>query len=439
MRRWDDTAWRVLRDLAARWSARRGVVVAGRPPAEALWAGMPYAVRPLPMPVRRRLAVTWRPLVAPAAPALLIALTALVTLLTVEVRAGRDAQAALRADLAATVARGVADEAALRAQLSAISQLSQQQHTDLATLSAAHTARLRQVEALHWMLAHEREAAAEALATTQARATLAQADGDAWRQRAGEQQAEREALAAQVQQREAELAALTETMAALERQAAETEALAARVRQTLGLPKPTGPAGGDAPLLAAAGATALPEQMAALVVRWTAARQELVVTDRALQARLAALRSLATAGQPARLPAATIAIAPTGWPVAGPLSSAFGPRLSPIDEQMRFHPGVDIVVNAGTPVTATRAGEVTLAGRHEEYGLVVIIKHAGGFETLYGHNSQLLARAGQTVERGQVIARSGSTGVSTGPHLHYEVRYQGQALDPAPLLKAGGP
>jgi murein DD-endopeptidase MepM/ murein hydrolase activator NlpD len=420
----------------ARQATRGWAIPRLRPTSASVYEGMPFAVRPLPGPVRRGVAGRWRSLAAPFATALLMALTVVIVALTVEVRAGREQQAALRADLAATAARGAAGEAALRADLSVVTQVNQQQQAELATRAAALAARARQAEELQRALAIEREAAAGALAASQARAGLAQADGDTWRQRAGEQQAEREALAEQVRQREAELAALTEAMAALQRQAAETEALAARVRQTLGLPKPAGPAGGDAPELAAAGAMAPAEQVAALEARWAAARQDLVAADRALQARLAALRSLATAGQPARLGAAVLAIAPTGWPVAGPLSSAFGPRLSPIDEQVRFHPGVDIVVNAGTPVKATQAGVVTLAGPHDEYGLAVIIRHAGGFETLYGHNSQLQVRVGQTVERGQVIARSGNTGASTGPHLHYEVHYQGRALDPAPLLKA---
>jgi murein DD-endopeptidase MepM/ murein hydrolase activator NlpD len=207
------------------------------------------------------------------------------------------------------------------------------------------------------------------------------------------------------------------------------------VRQTLGLPTATGPAGGDA--LADGEGAALLERLAALDARSAVAGQALAVAEQALRERLAALRQVTAAGQRVWLSPAAAAIAPTGRPVIGPISSGFGPRVSPIDEQIRFHPGVDIVVNIGAPVRATQAGKVVLAGSDGEYGLVVVIRHDGGFTTLYGHNSQLLVRPGQTVERGQVVARSGNTGATTGPHVHYEVRYNGTAIDPAPFLKAG--
>jgi murein DD-endopeptidase MepM/ murein hydrolase activator NlpD len=150
------------------------------------------------------------------------------------------------------------------------------------------------------------------------------------------------------------------------------------------------------------------------------------------------LRQLASAGQTVRLSPAAAALAPTGWPVSGPISSQFGPRISPIDEELRFHAGVDIAVPVGTPVKATQAGEVVQAGANGAYGLAVVVRHEGGFETLYAHNSVVPARVGQRVERGEIIAYAGNTGVSTGPHLHYEVHYQGRPIDPEPVLRAGG-
>jgi murein DD-endopeptidase MepM/ murein hydrolase activator NlpD len=110
-------------------------------------------------------------------------------------------------------------------------------------------------------------------------------------------------------------------------------------------------------------------------------------------------------------------------------------RQNPFNEAPGFHTGVDVAANTGTPVRATRDGSVATAGVHAEYGMVVVIRHEAGFETLYGHNSRLIVRVGQQVVRGQVIAFSGNTGASTAPHVHYEVRYQGAVIDPVPFLK----
>jgi len=102
---------------------------------------------------------------------------------------------------------------------------------------------------------------------------------------------------------------------------------------------------------------------------------------------------------------------------------------------MEFHTGIDIGVNEGSEVRATAAGVVEAAGDSGGYGKAVFIRHPGGFMTVYGHNSRLLVVAGQSVKAGELISLSGNTGYSTGPHVHYEVRYQNRVMDPAPFMK----
>jgi murein DD-endopeptidase MepM/ murein hydrolase activator NlpD len=125
---------------------------------------------------------------------------------------------------------------------------------------------------------------------------------------------------------------------------------------------------------------------------------------------------------------------PKGWPVTGRVSSDYGARIHPIDQVTRFHDGIDIAVSTGTPVKATADGVVTSSRTQGGYGLTVVIDHGYGVETLYAHNSKLVAREGDEVKRGQVIAYSGSTGVSTGPHVHYEVRVGGRSVNPEAYL-----
>lgn len=125
---------------------------------------------------------------------------------------------------------------------------------------------------------------------------------------------------------------------------------------------------------------------------------------------------------------------PSLWPVVGPITSPYGERPSPFNEGAQFHTGVDIGVPSGTQVHATAAGRVISAGWSTIYGNEVIIDNGGGLTTLYGHNERLLVHAGQPVAKGQVIADSGSTGWSTGPHVHYQVNRDGQPVNPAPYL-----
>ncbi|MGB4326779.1 MAG: peptidoglycan DD-metalloendopeptidase family protein [Bacillota bacterium] len=119
-----------------------------------------------------------------------------------------------------------------------------------------------------------------------------------------------------------------------------------------------------------------------------------------------------------------------GW-----VSSEYGNRWHPILGKYKWHSGIDIAVNSGTPIKAAEDGTVILSGSNGGYGLCVIIDHGGGISTLYGHASKLLVKKGDIVTRGQTVALAGSTGVSTGPHLHFEVRIKGVTDNPRNWVK----
>lgn len=126
---------------------------------------------------------------------------------------------------------------------------------------------------------------------------------------------------------------------------------------------------------------------------------------------------------------------PSILPVYGKFSSTFGNRKNPITGRGReFHSGLDIIASRGTDVKATGCGTVTFAGYSSSYGYLVIINHGFGIETYYGHNSKLLVKRGQKVERGDIIAKSGNSGRSTGPHVHYEIRVNGVSKDPLDFI-----
>lgn len=122
------------------------------------------------------------------------------------------------------------------------------------------------------------------------------------------------------------------------------------------------------------------------------------------------------------------------WPVNGEITSPYGYRIHPIWGTRIYHSGIDIGVDEGTPVHAADGGTVIAAEWYGGYGYAVVIDHGNGLSTLYGHNSELAVSAGQTVSKGQVIAYAGSTGNSTGPHVHFEVRVNGDAVDPMGYL-----
>jgi len=117
-------------------------------------------------------------------------------------------------------------------------------------------------------------------------------------------------------------------------------------------------------------------------------------------------------------------------PADGPITSGFGMRYHPILHRRRMHTGVDIGARYGSPIAAAADGEVIMASYMRGYGNTVIIDHGGGVTTLYAHCSALLVRGGQSVRQGRTIARVGSTGLSTGPHLHFEVRHNGTPVNP---------
>jgi murein DD-endopeptidase MepM/ murein hydrolase activator NlpD len=116
------------------------------------------------------------------------------------------------------------------------------------------------------------------------------------------------------------------------------------------------------------------------------------------------------------------------WPVSGPVTSGFGWRWG------RMHEGIDIAVGSGTPVHAAQSGRVIVAGWMGGYGNLVVIDHGGGLSTAYGHNNSFAVGSGQSVSQGQVVAYSGNTGNSTGPHVHFEVRVNGSPVDPLGYL-----
>jgi murein DD-endopeptidase MepM/ murein hydrolase activator NlpD len=125
---------------------------------------------------------------------------------------------------------------------------------------------------------------------------------------------------------------------------------------------------------------------------------------------------------------------PRGWPVNGHITSPFGERAQPMTGKDEFHSGVDIAAEPGSPVRATADGVVSFAGWRGPNGNLVVIEHGLGFSTFYAHNRLVAVKVGQKVRRGDVISYLGSTGNSTGPHVHYEVWHDGKAVNPAKYL-----
>lgn len=158
-----------------------------------------------------------------------------------------------------------------------------------------------------------------------------------------------------------------------------------------------------------------------------ASQQDFLHEVEALEAQSAALAARIQAAQSATGPSA-----PTSsgfiWPVSGPVVSGFGMRWG------RMHEGIDIGAASGTPIRAAAAGTVIHAGWLGGYGNLVVVDHGGGLATAYAHASSILVGVGQRVEQGQTIALVGSTGNSSGPHLHFEVRVNGSAVDPLGYL-----
>ncbi len=200
------------------------------------------------------------------------------------------------------------------------------------------------------------------------------------------------------------------------------EQVAGRLARAVGL-RDAGvpaPAGGLAPggIPAAKGAQALlDEEMGALRSRTESLDRSFAALDEAWQAKMKILAST-----------------PSLWPVQGSFSDGYGWRPDPFTGEREFHKGVDIVAPLGTQVRAAADGLVTGSGRLAGYGKMVNLAHGYGLSTRYGHLSEILVRPGQRVHRGDVIGRVGSTGRSSGPHLHYEVLRGGSQVDPRRFL-----
>jgi murein DD-endopeptidase MepM/ murein hydrolase activator NlpD len=125
---------------------------------------------------------------------------------------------------------------------------------------------------------------------------------------------------------------------------------------------------------------------------------------------------------------------PSRAPSKGYITSGFGTRSDPFNGGRAHHLGIDFDANTGDPVTSAAGGVVSFSGVKNGYGNVVIVEHGNGYSTLYGHNSRLMVRVGDVVRAGQTIAKAGSTGRSTGPHVHFEVHVDGRPVNPKPFL-----
>ncbi|OGR69832.1 MAG: hypothetical protein A2179_00535 [Elusimicrobia bacterium GWC2_63_65] len=129
---------------------------------------------------------------------------------------------------------------------------------------------------------------------------------------------------------------------------------------------------------------------------------------------------------------------PAMWPTEGRITSPYGYRFHPLRLSNEFHSGIDIANEAGTPILATADGVIRHSGWAQGYGMCAVVDHGFGYSTLYGHMSEIVSKQGAQVKRGQMIGRMGSTGTSTGNHLHYEVWTGGLPRDPMKFLQVGG-
>lgn len=182
----------------------------------------------------------------------------------------------------------------------------------------------------------------------------------------------------------------------------------------------------------------LHERIAELTAEADALAAEQTKLERLIRERQAALEAARRARAAAnaarngldRLPRAGSGVSPAGfiWPVRGPVTSGYGPRWG------RMHTGIDIAARGGTPIVAAKAGEVIYVGWLGGYGNTVLVDHGDGVATLYAHQSRLAAAEGQVVNQGQVVGYVGTTGHSTGNHLHFEVRVDAEPRNPRPYL-----
>ncbi len=206
----------------------------------------------------------------------------------------------------------------------------------------------------------------------------------------------------------------------VEGQLSRFEAQTGRLASELGVDDLLEPAaGGSGP--AGAGGSGLDAALGALKSRAESLDESLAQLDELFTRRM-------------RLLAST----PKRMPVEGWFSHGFGWRKDPWNGERRFHRGIDIVADSGTPVVAPADGVVSRTARQPDYGKMLDLSHGYGYVTRYGHLSEILVKPGQRVRRGEVVGRVGSTGRSTGPHLHYEVFRDGRRVNPWKYLGQKG-
>jgi len=129
---------------------------------------------------------------------------------------------------------------------------------------------------------------------------------------------------------------------------------------------------------------------------------------------------------------------PRGFPIAGDISSNYGSRVDPLSGEIQFHSGVDISASPGNPICATADGVVSYSGWSETSGFVVVLEHGCGYSTIYAHNKRNVVKVGQRIKRGSILGYVGSSGKSTGPHVHYEVWKNGKNVNPREYLGRRG-
>lgn len=139
---------------------------------------------------------------------------------------------------------------------------------------------------------------------------------------------------------------------------------------------------------------------------------------------------------PPRIPRGTLV--EMTWPVEGTVTSVFGWRVEPAGRGQQLHQGIDISAPMGTPIRSAADGVVVVVRESPSYGKTLEIDHGSGWQTLYAHCSEIMVRAGETVKRGQLVAKVGQTGEATAPHLHFEVKRNGQQVDPLVVLPSAG-
>lgn len=183
-------------------------------------------------------------------------------------------------------------------------------------------------------------------------------------------------------------------------------------------------------------------EVAERIADWVTLRDEMQAADEAATAEIARLEEQRRRAEEEERrrnenyqpPANVGEFVVTHRPVPGRITSQFGGRVHPIFGTVRMHYGVDMDGDTGEPIEAAASGVVLSSGWRNGYGYTVVLSHGGGVTTLYAHQSELLVSAGDSVVGGQTIGRLGSTGWSTGPHLHFEIRVNSAAIDPAPFL-----